>query len=279
MFFTFILTIANHAIAQVDTTKTTDKLYIIITYEGGEFIGKIISQDAREILIETQDRGQILIPKYQIKEMKELKPGELSPSGEYIPAQIFATRYFITTNGLPIEKGESYILWNLYGPDFQFGVGKNLSVGILTTWFGVPIIGSVKYSLQLGENTSLGIGTLLGTGSWAAPEFGLALPYTALTFGNRRSNLTFSAGYGAVWSEGESEGRALLSVAGMTKVTKNMSLVFDSFIVPGTVALLIPGFRFQSKDDKAFQFGFAGIVVDGELLPAPIPFIQWFKKF
>lgn len=279
MFFTFILTIANHAIAQVDTTKTTDKLYIIITYEGGEFIGKIISQDAREILIETQDRGQILIPKYQIKEMKELKPGELSPSGEYIPAQIFATRYFITTNGLPIEKGESYILWNLYGPDFQFGVGKNLSVGILTTWFGVPIIGSVKYSLQLGENTSLGIGTLLGTGSWAAPEFGLALPYTALTFGNRRSNLTFSAGYGAVWSEGESEGRALLSVAGMTKVTKNMSLVFDSFIVPGTVALLIPGFRFQSKDDKAFQFGFAGIVVDSELLPALIPFIQWFKKF
>lgn len=279
MFFTFILTIANHAIAQVDTTKTTDKLYIIITYEGGEFIGKIISQDAREILIETQDRGQILIPKYQIKEMKELKPGELSPSGEYIPAQIFATRYFITTNGLPIEKGESYILWNLYGPDFQFGVGKNLSVGILTTWFGVPIIGSVKYSLQLGENTSLGIGTLLGTGSWAAPEFGLALPYTALTFGNRRSNLTFSAGYGAVWSEGESEGRALLSVAGMTKVTKNMSLVFDSFIIPGTVALLIPGFRFQSKDDKAFQFGFAGIVVDSELLPALIPFIQWFKKF
>lgn len=277
LFFILILSFANHATAQVDTTKTTDNLYIIITFEGGEFIGKIISQNAREILIETRDLGQIIIPKYQIKEMKELKPGDLSSTGEYIPAQIFATRYFITTNGLPIDKGESYILLNLWGPDFQFGVGENLSVGILTTWIGVPVIGSIKYSMELGENTSLAIGGLLGTGSWAAPKFGLALPYAGLTFGSRKSNLTFTAGYGVVWDEFDSGGEALLSVAGMTKVAKNMSFVFDSFIVPGKLVILIPGLRFQSKDDRAFQFGFGGAVIDGDTFP--LPFVQWFKKF
>ncbi len=277
LFFILILSIANHAIAQVDTTKTSDKIYIIITFDGGEFIGKIISQNAREILIETQDLGQIVVPKYQIKEMKEIVPGDISSSGEYIPAQIFATRYFLTTNGLPIEKGESYILWNLWGPDFQFGAGENLSVGILTSWIGVPIVGSIKYSVELGENTSLAVGALLGTGSWAVPEFGLALPYAGLTFGSRRSNITFSAGYGLVWNGGDSRGEALLSVAGMTKVAKNMSFVFDSFIVPGTLVILIPGLRFQSKDDRAFQFGFGGGVIDGETFP--LPFVQWFKKF
>jgi len=141
----------------------------------------------------------------------------------------------------------------------------------------VPLIGSIKYSTKLGENTSLAIGTLLGTGSWAAPKFGLVLPYAGLTFGGRRSNLTFSAGYGAVWDEFDSGGEALLSVAGMTKLGKNISFVFDSFIVPGTLVILIPGLRFQSKDDKAFQFGFGGGVFDGETFP--LPFVQWFKKF
>jgi len=91
LFFALFLSIANIANGQVDTTKTTSKLYIITTNTGGEFIGKIISHDAKEILIETQDRGQVFIPKFEIKEIKELETGELSTSGGYIPEQIFAT--------------------------------------------------------------------------------------------------------------------------------------------------------------------------------------------
>ncbi|MBA7585367.1 hypothetical protein ES708_27342 [subsurface metagenome] len=276
----------NNAIAQVDTTKiTSSKIYIITTYDGGEFIGKIILQDAKEVLIETKDRGQVSIPKYQIKEMKEVKSGEFSASGEYMPEQIFATRYFITTNGLPISKGESYLLLNLYGPEFQFGVGENFGVGIMTSWLGMPLIGTAKYSIELSEKTNLGIGTLLGTGSWAKPDFGLALPFAVLTFGDRRNNINFSGGYGAIWSNGDSEGNALFSIAGMAKVGKNISLVFDSFIMPNLggnntgFALLIPGIRIQEKSNKAFQFGFAGLVVDGDLMPFPIPMIQWYKKF
>jgi len=57
--------LGNNAIAQIDTTKiTTNKIFIIITYDGGEFIGKIIFQDAKEVIIETIDRGQVSIPKY-----------------------------------------------------------------------------------------------------------------------------------------------------------------------------------------------------------------------
>ena len=106
---------------------------------------------------------------------------------------------------------------------------------------------------------------------------GLALPYAGLTFGSRRSNITFSAGYGLVWDGGDSGGELLFSVAGMTKIAKNASFVFDSFIVPGTLVILIPGLRFQSKDDRAFQFGFGGGVYDGDTFP--LPFIGWFRKF
>jgi len=269
--------------AQKDSVKAT-KIYVITTNDGGEFIGEIISEDAKEVLIKTKDKGEVSIPKYQIKTRKTLESGDLNASGEYIPAEVFSTRYFITTNGLPIVKGESYVQWNLWGPDFEFGVADNFSVGVMTTWLANPMIATAKYSIPLNKKTSLGVGTLLGTTTWIAPgSFGLALPFASLTNGDRKKNISLTAGYGAVAFDGEISGRMLLSAAGMTKVGKKVSIVFDSFIIPpkgrsGTTALLIPGLRIQTASDKAFQFGFAGIYTSEEFVPLPIPFVQWYKK-
>ena len=220
-------------------------LHIVVKNDGTRFVGTIISRDARELRIETHNLGEIIIPMHEISEIREAKSSEMSSTGEYIPSEVFSTRYFITTNGLPIAKGESYIQWNLYGPDFQFGVGDNFGLGILTTWFGSPLIGSAKYSIDLPGNLSLGAGLLVGSGSWALPDLGLVLPFGAFTMGDRVSNLTFSFGYGgAFYKESHynpinnreiekrvSDGRMLFSIAGMAKTGKKLSFVFDSFIV------------------------------------------------
>lgn len=278
------LLVLTAAHAQTDTSKV--KTYVITTNDGGEFIGEIISQDAKEVLIQTKDKGQVSIPKYQVKEIREIKDGDINTGGVYIPDEVFSTRYFITTNGLPIKKGESYILWNLWGPDFQFGVADNLSVGVMTSWLAYPLVATAKYSIPVNDKVNIGVGLLAGTSTWGSGSFffGFALPFGSVTFGDRKSNLTFSGGYGAVAFEGESSGRPLVSVSGMSKVGKKVSLVFDSFILPPNSGngsgggLLIPGIRLQTAEDKAFQFGFAGIFADGEALPVPIPFVQWFKK-
>jgi hypothetical protein len=270
--------------AQADTSRTIHpKIYVITTNDGTEFIGTIISQDAKEVLIETRDRGQISIPKYQVKEMKEVAEGEVSVTGGYTPTEVFSTRYFITTNGLPIEKKESYILWNLWGPDFEFGVGKNLGLGLMTSWVGMPIIGTIKYTINLAPGVNMALGGLLGTGSWAQPDFGIALPYATMTFGDRKSNLSFSGGYGALFNNGNKNGRVLMSIAGMSKVGKKVCFVFDSFLLPrmGNLeggGLLLPGIRLQTESKKAFQFGFGGLFVDGDFIPSPIPYVQWFRK-
>lgn len=297
----FIIIIINKSYAQnsPDTMrKAPFKLMLIIKNDGTEFMGNILSQDAREVLIETKKMGQVMIPKHEIKEIREIKEGEVSGSGEYLPAEIFSTRYFNTTNGFPIKKGESYIQFGLFGGEFQFAAAKNLSLGIMTSWLGIPIIGSAKYSIELGKNIHLGLGTLIGSGSWAFPKLFIALPYGALTFGDRRININFSGGYGAYWYEGSSYSRVLFSVAGMAKVGRKVSLVFDSFIIPSStytfttsgtlrnsssidkvnLIVLIPGIRFQTSQNNAFQFGFTGMFVDGKAVPFPIPVIQWYKK-
>lgn len=283
-----VLVVLLFTAAQAAAQKVADSItanattvYVVIKNDGTQFVGKLISMDAREVVLETKEIGAVSIPKHEIKELRKATTDEITAKGEFKPSEIFATRYFITTNGLPIAKGESYVLWNWYGPEIQFGVAKNLSIGIMTSWLAMPVVGAVKYSIELDANTHLGIGTLLGTGSWALPKFGIALPFGSLTYGNRRTNISFSGGYGAVWSGGYSGGRSLFSVAGMMKVSKKASLVFDSFIMPGNtgnqdyVALYMPGLRIQTASNKAFQFGFAGISTTGGTIP--VPMFQWFR--
>lgn len=243
----FQLSSQYSAYAQVEKKSESEEqrvLHMVEKQNGAKFIGEIISNDAREILIKTEDRGNIYIPQHEIKRITEIVPEK---EKDFISEEIFSTRYFITTNGLPIKKGENYIQWNIYGPDFQFGVADNFGVGIMTSWAAIPIIANAKYSIDLGKNKSMALGVLAGTGSWAFPEFGLLLPFVSLTVGDRRNNLTFSTGYGQLFYQQEEfdpyqdgqyfdvnkrEGRYLFSIAGMAKINEKFSLVFDSFVAP-----------------------------------------------
>lgn len=303
------------------------QIYVVIKNDGTKFVGEILSRDAREILIRTETIGDVYVPKHEIREIKPVE-GKLLRMKSLVDEELFATRYFITTNGLPIKKGENYMMWNLYGPDFQFGIAENFGVGVMTSWIAIPILANAKYSLRLNDKTSLALGAIAGTGSYALPEFGLLLPFASLTLGNRFNNLTLSSGYGWVFYQESTynpfsstdekwnfhEGRFLISIAGMTKITPKLSLVFDSFIMPrgpykesyewidnGTydkdngiwiqnwqkvttrertpnVAILLPGLRWQLDADRAFQFGFTGVNFDNEFIPYPIPMVQWFRR-
>ena len=257
--------------------------YRFIKTDGGEILGKIISQDAREILVLMKDNRKIYIPQHTIKEIVLISSSNFNHKGDFVGEDKFSTRYFITTNGLPIKKGENYIQWNLFGPDFQFGIGKNLGVGIMTSWIGMPIIASIKKSWELGDKTQFAIGGLIGTGSWASPDFGGMLPFGTISFGDRTKNIAISAGYGAISRNGSTSGRTLTSIAGMIKVSQKVSLVFDSFIflkskTESSFALLIPGVRVHQSEGKAIQFGFLGMYYDNELLPVPIPMVQWYRS-
>ena len=277
---------ADKAQAQVSNSIDTNKVYVIIKNDGSEFIGKIMSSDIYEVVLESQKLGAIAIPKHEIKIMKLLQNGDLDVAGSFIPNEPFATRYFITTNGLPIAKGESYITGNIFGPDFQYGLADNLGVGVITSWIGSPIIFTSKYSFEIDKNVNGAVGLLIGTGGWGwASSFGLAIPYGSITLGDSKSNITGSLGYGTIWGNDKyGGGRSIVSIAAMHKISKGISLVFDSFILPPTsyqnnFALFIPGLRFQTSESSAFQFGFAGASIGNYTGAIPFPYLQGFRKF
>jgi hypothetical protein len=106
----FILLTLSFSFYSQNISDTVVKTRIIL-YNGNEFIGQIISKDSRDILVLTEERGPIYIPQYEIKNMIAVRQEEYNQNGEFIGEDIFATRYFISTNGLPIKKGEHYVQW------------------------------------------------------------------------------------------------------------------------------------------------------------------------
>jgi hypothetical protein len=279
----------NGFVSGQNSTDTTDyvaeKIFVITKNDGTEYIGKILSQDEREVLIETKELGRIVIPKHEIRSITEVKEGELDRSGKYIAEEPFPTRHFITTNGIPLKQGESYMLWNWYGPDFQIGLSDKFSLGFMTTWVASPLAITAKYSMRLGEKVNLGLGAILGTFSWLQADQALMVPFSSLTVGTRRSNISLSTGYGAFFSGGDVGGRLVFSVGAMTALNSKISFVFDSIILPSISVssdgfmLLLPGFRWHTGIDKAFQFGFGVLAFDDEVVSLPIPMVQWYRKF
>lgn len=293
----------------IHSNQNTQQLYKITKTDGGELLGKIITQDSREVLLQSIDGREIYIPQHSILNIEKLNATEFNQKGEFIGKDPFATRYFLSTNGFALKEGDSYILYNWWGPEMQFGLKNDISVGVMTTWIGAPMIGTVKKSWELDENTHIAVGGLLGTGSYGWFDLYGGLPFASLTLGEETKNISLSAGYGAIsynetqyysgeysyyytgYTQRVFDKATMFSVSGMLKVSTSISFVFESFFVlpqwhqrndgygpsSSLIGFVSPGFRFQQKPGKAFQVGFAGGFNDYYI--TPIPMIQWYRKF
>ncbi len=255
------------------------QLMLVRTHEGVEFIGRILSKDAREVLILTEDGEEIIIPRHQVDTIEVLAKGKMV-DGKFVGDDRFATRYFYSTNGLPMKKGEHYAMFNYYGPEVHFALNDYVSVGVMTTWLASPIVASAKISIPVAEKFHLGIGGLAGSMVWAGPSNVGALGFGSATIGDRQNNFTVSAGYATVGSNMETNaGAPMMSVASMIKISRRATLVFDSFIFleqDNQFGLLIPGIRVADRRQRgAFQFGMGALVVDDFDSAIPIPMASY----
>ena len=268
-----------------DTLKVKDeyvreKTYLVIKNDGTEFIGDILEDDGREILINTTRLGKLYIPKHEIKSISLIDQEEIF-SKKLQEDDFFSSRYFITTNGFTQKKGNYYLLVHLFGPEVQFAITDNITVGGLTTWVGMPIVLTAKYSAELTENLHIGIGVLGGSLSWVNFEANGVLPYGAITVGNLKYNLTLSGGGIFVQDQNDSFQSALFSVAGMARLGEKVSFIVDSYGFKETknnVYIVMPGIRIGSNK-SAFQIGLTQLYYNNEFVPFPIPTLGWFKRF
>ena len=248
-------------LAQIDGTDlqygdkgfSNDKRYVITRYDGVEYIGEILNDDSREILLRNEALGSIYIPKYEIKSIIEIVDEKMVFYDEYQPSGPFTTRYSFTTNALPIKKDENYGMINIYGPEAHLALTDNLNIGLMTTWIASPFILATKYSFKKEDsNVNYSFGSLLGTSGYLNGFRGYGgLQWLNVTFGDRRNNITLSGGYAFlqlgntalaegtyyydVYTEQPYELLKMIhgpifSVATIFKIGAKASFVFDSMI-------------------------------------------------
>jgi hypothetical protein len=198
LLFFFVLFFSFVSNAQVAKQETDTLKYLIVRNNGIEYVGQIISDDGRELLIMTQQLGKIYIPKSEVKSITLVDEITDYRAGEYLGQGVFTTRYQFTTNAFPIKKGENYALINLYGPEVHFGVLPNLSVGIMATWIASPIALALKYTIPTqNPKLNFGLGTIMASSGYFNQAKGYGgLHWGMATYGTRRSNATLSLGYG-----------------------------------------------------------------------------------
>lgn len=330
--------------------------YEVVKHDGTKFIGYILSDDGREILLFTDNLGKVYITKSDIKSIRKIDSKADYIGGKYIGAGILTTRYQFTTNAFPIKQGEHYAALNLYGPEVHLSVSDNLSVGVMTTWLASPFVLALKYTVKTGnEKLNFGLGTLLGSSMFLnrASGFG-GLHWAMATYGDRRNNVTLSAGYG--YFNYNFFGRAgfvpegtyapsnvpqanrlgfknaynspLIGLGMMFALNDRVSFIFDAMYIHATrnlygqnstwnsdndqlvsytyfkpelirssvssLTVIMPGMRFQSKPNRAFQVTLSGVIVkiksegynswggsytNEESFSLPFPNCTWFFNF
>ncbi|MCB9262314.1 MAG: hypothetical protein H6607_08065 [Flavobacteriales bacterium] len=184
-----------------DSTSEKKQLYVVTKTDGGEFFGYILSDDGREILLETKNIGKIYISKSDIKEIKAISETEANTNqpkyNDFREQGPFTTRYYLTTNALPIKKGENYAMIHLYGPEVHFAVSNQLSLGVMASWIASPIGLATKYSFKSPNKYHFAVGSIVASSGFLLNSKGFGgLHWGTVTYGNRKSNFSLSAGYG-----------------------------------------------------------------------------------
>jgi hypothetical protein len=224
-------------IAQVTPGDSTE--YVIKLANGNEYIGYVLKDDGREMLIQSSAVGKLFIKKADIISIsKKTESKGVMVDGEVWENNTFSTRYFFSTNGLPIKKGENYYMIHLYGPEFHVAVSNSVNVGIMTTWIGAPFLFTLKKSFPTKRpDVNFAVGSLTGNLSYLSGFKGLmSVNFLSITKGDRENNLTFSSGVlvannGINADEYQTNVKSsgtLASVAGTLRIGKSTSLIFDS---------------------------------------------------
>lgn len=271
---------------------------------GSVYTGTIISDDGREMFVLTETVGKLYINKTELRNMvkiEEKKVVEFEDNfitgGRYLEDGPFTTRYNVTTNALPIKKGENYAMTNFHGAEVHFALTNRFNIGIMTTWIASPMAIAAKYSIPTkNPKVNFSVGTILMTSGYFNNFGGYGhLTFGNVTLGDRINNITLSGGYfGFNGPNNNPLSGPIASLAGSFKLGPKANFIFDSMFgfvdykkqylgsldvsdFNGRAMMISPGMRFQSTENFAWQFSLATVAADEIAFPAP--FLTLFKKF
>lgn len=219
----FLLLAGFNSMAQSDTSKVV----MITKQDGGQYTGIILSDDGREVLIDSREVGKIYIPKHLIKSIKDYDPDKGSVVNENIPndpsadppaetkpattnpesdyeemdyKNFMSTKYIQLDNAFPLRPGEAFIKFMPVGLEVQAPLSSRWMIGGMTSYIGAPLAIKTKYSIPVLDSSALSIDLTYGSmlfGSFYGVDARTGGGAASLTFsfGSRSTNFSLKGGY------------------------------------------------------------------------------------
>ena len=253
-FSIFSITVAQD---KEQKSRPDSGLVVLLTNSDEEFVGTIVSEDAREVSMRLQNGKMLFIPAYAVKSVRKLSSSTFFIKGKPVFPNPHPSRYFYTPSAIPMDKGEVYIQ-SVYGLAYQvqFGVTENFSIGATTTLLATPLALTAKYSIKIDEKNTLAFGGLAGIVGWGT-QTNLGIGFGAFTHGTKESNLTIAGGYAWINQKNNEGGNSpVMSLSGNQRLSKNLSLMGELWYLPEVgVFFGGPCFRLYKSKKSSYDFG------------------------
>jgi len=145
-----------------------------------------------------------------------------------------ATRYFFAPSGIPLRKKEGYFQ-NAYllANSANVGITNNLTLGGGVV---IPLLFYItpKLSYKISKHMYAGVGLIYAQSFITSINIGAGIGYGLITVGSAEHNLTIGAGYGYARSDNayKETPMPVMTINGMTRIGKKVSLVTENWFIP-----------------------------------------------
>lgn len=252
--------------------------------------GQLISDDGREMTIQTPDMGKIIVPKIQVVRIVDAPAGTRGSSGSadielsermLNPERALqSTRYFFAPSAHTLKKGEGYAsVTGIAIGNVTYGISDSFMAGFSISPLGAGVTG--KVGLELDDGVQLSAGGLFQLG-WDGG--GVSFPFANLTFGNENEHLTVAYGWLFGSIGGDDIDSPMLNVSGCLQVSDNAWIMSENYLFARpeffpTNAVMSFGMRLWSaRKQRLFEPAFM-LLIDDENNATPVPWVGWTWPF
>lgn len=254
---------------------------------GITYVGTIIERSDKEITILTDANTKIQIVLSSVQDIRAIPKSQIH-NGEYWYPNPNDSRYLFAPSAFNLKQGEGYYQNTyLFINTFNYGITDNFSMGLgfefISTFASLgasdfdPIYFlTPKYSMQLAENVRVGVGVLYGKISDDIGGFGVG--YGLVTYGNPEHNATLGLGFG--FFDGEFSSDPVITISGMTRLSRRISLVTENWFFPADVyrGVISYGIRFFGET-MSVDLALINNEDFSEVFPIGIPYVDFVVKF
>ncbi|MDZ7897909.1 MAG: hypothetical protein U5N85_07765 [Arcicella sp.] len=214
-----------------DTTKTAKNVPIvnIRLRDGTKLKGKILQNDGKNCLIQTDNLGTLNIPSMNIVATEQVSEVAVASTGEWIEP-LRNTDYLLSSNGFNLPRGEwRYSNTYLYYNSFGVGITDNFSMNLAFIPIANIFTFSGKVSFEVSENLNFALNGNYITSSSRLVSIGVGTLGGVATFGKNNKNISIGATWG-IGNGGTFTDKPIIQLSGIVRVSNKVALTMDNFL-------------------------------------------------